>query len=192
MNTRFFRLRRTLRVALWRVVGSGVAMAVAQSALGAEAEVQAHWQDYQVSFGYSSLNTLYSCNGIEDRIEDLLRQLGARKDARASAAGCGGDQVSPMISVRIRAALPVAGAASQGGETFTAQHKSVQLKTKSNGAVGSGDCELLEQIRGRLLPELKLKSTGDDLRCIPGQPSIGVGTLNVAALLQVSPKEPVK
>jgi hypothetical protein len=63
------------------------------------------------------------------------------------------------------------------------QPKEVTLKTRLFSQSGSGDCELLEQVRDRLLPQLKLKATQDNLTCVPGQAMIGEQRLVVAALV---------
>jgi hypothetical protein len=117
-----------------------------------------------------------------------LRDLGARKDLLVSATGCIGGHVTPLISVRVRVSLPLQGEVADSKDSVMANPKTVELKSKSNGDSGAGDCELLEQMRDRLLPELKLKSAGDNLRCIPGQAGIGSRTLKVPTLIAVPDK----
>lgn len=149
--------------------------------------VQAQWQPRELNFHYMGLSTYYSCTAIEDRLEQLLRDLGAKPDVRVSATGCfTPSDVSKMISARIRLSMPVAadGAApTKDVAAFPAQHKVVTLRTHPDNQFGSGDCELLEQVRNQLVPALKLQIVKDDLHCIPGQATVGNQTVQVATLV---------
>lgn len=144
------------------------------------AAVQAAWQSYDIDFPYMGSTTRYSCTGIENRLEQLLQQLGARSDVRVAALGCIGNEVEKTISTRLRVNMP---SAAGDGEKLTAKPATVTLRSSSSGSAGPGDCELLEQLRDRVLPKLGLKVEKDDLRCPPGQAVSSAGTLQVAALL---------
>lgn len=181
-----------LNVAVSVVVGSMLhttfAMADATDAVPA---VQAQWQPRELNFYYKGFSTLYSCSGIEERLERLLRDLGARPDVRVSAVGCQPPmEVSSMISARIRANMPVEAAASDQGASFPAQRKVVTLTTLHGNQVGAGDCELLEQVGNQLVPALKLEVVKNDLHCVPGQAMIGNRGVQVSALVPLpAPKD---
>lgn len=184
-------LRRTIMSGSHKFVFSmpaimllGVSAAMCASTAAADdaaGGVQAAWQSYDLNFPYMGMTTYYSCTGLEDRLEQILKDLGARPDVRVSAMGCAGNEVSRSLWTRIRVSLPTQTGGT--GEPFAVTSKQVMLKTHTLGQVGSGDCELLEQVRDRLLPQLKLKAEGDNLVCVPGQVTIGVRTLQVAALI---------
>lgn len=162
------------------------------SALAADnsAAQQAAWKSQDLSFPYMGFTTLYSCTGIEDRMEQFLKQLGARSDVRVSALNCAGDQVSKSLSTRIRVSVPSASGGE--GEKFEVKPSTVTLRANPQGNSGPGNCELLEQLRDRVLPELGLKVVGDDLHCTPGQATGAAGTLQVAALLPQKGAEKAK
>lgn len=166
-------------LALWLAAG------VWTAAQAADKPVQASWQSYEVDFPYMGFGAYYSCTGLEDRLEDYLRQLGAQKDVKVMAQGCAGQDVSNSIWTHIRVSLPTPADANSADskDKFPAVQKTVALKTQRYGESGSGNCELLEQVRDRLLPKLKLKAVQDDLHCVPKQPNVGVKTLQVAALV---------
>lgn len=180
------------------VIASTAASAVesAEQQAGANVEtVQAQWQEpRQLNFHYMGFTTYYDCDAIEDRVESIMKQLGAKPDVRVSATGCfAPNRVSNMITARIRVTMPAAvgadakGAASADHQPFAAQRKTVSLQTNEGGRAGAGDCELLEQLRDQVLPMLKLQVTKDDLHCVPGQAMVGNRVLQVTALVPVKP-----
>lgn len=161
----------------------------AQAGVKQSPDVQAAWKFYEISFPYTSHHTYYSCTGLESRLESILKDLGARKDVRVRASGCVHD-VSGMLTARIKVNLPVAADADTPADQkpFVANSQTITLKSRTQGEVGAGDCELLEQVRDRLLPKLKMEVVKDNLSCIPGQATPANYSLQVAAL--VPAKEP--
>ncbi|MGC3982527.1 MAG: hypothetical protein QM808_14855 [Steroidobacteraceae bacterium] len=167
----------------WVVALAGGLLTTLPAVAVESAQVQARWQAYELNFSYMGFTTYYSCDGLRQRMEELLKQLGARADVSVSVLGCAGEDISRMLMTRIKVALPVAGDAS--GESFNAAPATVTLKSMRPGDIGSGECELLEQVRDRVLPALQLKAQGDNLVCVPGHASAGQRTLRVQALVAV-------
>jgi hypothetical protein len=157
--------------------------ATAAAASGDAPSIAAQWQAYDLNFHYFGFSTYYSCTGMEGRLKEMLINLGADRDVRVSASGCfGSADISKLVQAHIKVKMPAAQATS-ASDSFQAMTKTVNLKSNSNGGIGSGDCELLEQVRDQLLPALKLQVVDDGLHCIPGQVSIGAQTLQVKALV---------
>jgi hypothetical protein len=119
----------------------------------------------------------------------LLRDLGAKADVRVSATGCVPGQISRTITARINVSMPVeaGSAATVDSATFSAQRKTVTLAihTGTGPPMGAGDCELLEQVRRQLLPELKLQVMNDEVRCYPGAEVLANRKMQVSALVPV-------
>lgn len=171
------------------VMSMGVIPAEAQpnSESGVSQGAPAVWQSYELNFHYFGSTTYYSCSGLEDRLEQILREMGANQDVQVSASGCfGSADIGNMLSARIRVRMPVAPGESQT-ETFRAASTPVTLRSGSNGSTGSGDCELLEQVRDQILPALKIQLVKDELRCIPGHANYSGRVLQVMALLPEAP-----
>lgn len=150
--------------------------------------VQAQWQPHKLDFQFMGFRTYYSCTSLEDRLEQLLRDLGAKPDVHVSATGCSPSEISRTITARIRLSMPAnAGSAvTADNPVFPAQRKTVTLAIHSGRQIGAGDCELLEQVRDQLLPALQLKIVKDDLHCFPGQEVLGNRTMQVAALVTLA------
>lgn len=164
--------------------------AAAQDATKDANAVAAQWQPYRFNFAFMGFSTYYSCSGLEDRLEQILLQLGAKQGVQVNASGCfEPDRVSKMITARVRVSMPIeagedAGAVSANDATrITAQRKTITLNTQLNGYAGSGDCELMEQVQYRLLPAIKLKALESNLHCTPGQAMLSNQTLKVSALI---------
>lgn len=153
------------------------------AAAGAAPEVTALWQAHDLRFHYFGLTTYYTCSGLEDRLEQILKELGAHSDVRVTATGCFGmNDIGKMLSARIRVRMPtVPGEAA--ADSFAATSKAVSLTTHRLGYMGAGDCELLEQVRDQLLPALKIQLVKDGLHCVPGQSSLINQSLQVQALI---------
>src|SRR6202050_3393179 len=86
------------------------------AAPGAEPGV---WQDHKIELHYMGFTTTYSCDGLQSNVELLLRQLGARADAKVSTYGCdrGFAQQSRFVSATLQFATlqpvdPAAGPAA--------------------------------------------------------------------------------
>ena len=56
------------------------------------------WQHHKASFTYFGVTTLYSCDGLEGQVGQILRHLGARKDVHVSAHGCPGASYTPSTA----------------------------------------------------------------------------------------------
>jgi hypothetical protein len=162
-------------------------IASAQDPVVAKEHVQAQWQSRELTFHFMGFRTYYSCSAIEDRLEQMLRELGANSDVRVVATGCSPAPVSSMITARVRLSMPidVGSAATPDSPTFSAQKKVVTLAIHDGHHVGAGDCELLEQVRDQLLPALKLQIVKDDVHCFPGEAVLGNRTMQIAALVPV-------
>lgn len=75
--------------ALAIVVATACAFAAPLAARAAEpAPVEAVWQQHEMDFTYMGFTSLYSCDGLEDKLKRLLIAAGARRDAKVSARGC--------------------------------------------------------------------------------------------------------
>jgi hypothetical protein len=169
---------------------SSIAAVPTQSGSAAEVSppASAVWQPYELNFHYFAAHTYYSCSGLEDRLEDLLQEMGADKDVRATVSGCFGTaNIGNMLSARIRLRMPTA-SGDAASESFPVTTRTVTLKAGGPGDTGSGDCELLEQVRDQILPALKLQLVKDDLHCIPGVASSPGRSLQVVAMVAAPAK----
>ncbi|MGH8176823.1 MAG: hypothetical protein ACREV5_11235 [Steroidobacter sp.] len=201
MPQRRFRLRAVL-----------VALGLAVSASGLAQEsppVQAIWKPQEISFYFQSFTTFYSCSGLESKLERILRALGAQDPTvRVRSADCP-SRVARMPRVVIDVTSPVEATpeaiaerdkgkstreltarvqgkraeAIEGAEQFAANWKRIPL-TRGELDLEPGDCELIDELRRKVLPKLAVRIVEDDVSCSPHQLSIGQPRLIIEALVQ--------
>jgi hypothetical protein len=177
------------------------------------APVQATWKTQEIRYAYTGFTTLYNCDAAEDRIEAILRALGAHEQTKVSATGCNFNRPSRNFFITITTATPVPVSeatakspadaskdellkrlgvpAAQLEGTFPAEWKTVELSRNRRLNIEPGDCELMEGIKDRVLPKLSVKVISSRVQCIPRQVSIQAPEITVSALMPMAkPDEP--
>jgi len=183
----------------------------ASSAARAESSAQpvkAVWQVQEIYLSYLGFTSKYSCDGMRDRVEGWMKQLGVH-DSVVRVAGCDratGPANLPSVSIVMAtpvAATPQALAANAQDKkrselltklqrkgkpalvdgTFDATRKTVVLYSKETMSPGSaGDCELLENLRDQVIKKIDAHVLNDNLRCTPHQGTVGNPQLEVDLL----------
>lgn len=141
---------------------------------GAAAE-QANWHHTKQKFTYMGFTSLYTCDGIEDKVREILRMFGARKDAKVRATGCteGPGKPSRSVWVEVEFDALVAGAAASGAETVTGRWMPIEVAAHRPFNMQEGDCELIEHMRGMLTQGFAFKDLEYETRCVPHQTTLG-------------------
>jgi hypothetical protein len=175
---------------------------------GSPEPVPAIWKDQELTFYFQSETTFYSCSALEEKLQRIMKALGARAKVRVRSIDCSsGMRIPrmPRVVVTITApveATPEALAEREKGKSkrelaarvrgekvdpdalapFPAQWKRVSL---SRGAVNlePGDCELIEELRRKVLPKLAVRIVKDNTHCAPHQVTLGQPQLEVEALM---------
>jgi hypothetical protein len=174
------------------------------AAFAEDEPVQAIWKRHEIDFFYQSFSTFYTCDGIEDRVEAILRAVGA-KDVKAIASGCFGTAPSRSPHVRLVAKMPIeatpealaelekdksmrelkARVRGERPEEATAQFPAVWKKVDlSVGKFGidPGECELIEELNRKVFPKLGIRTVKDEISCTPHQRNPSQPRLQVEAL----------
>jgi hypothetical protein len=176
---------------------------------GSPEPVQAIWKNQEFAFFFQSQTTFYSCSSLEAKLQRILKALGVPKPhVKVRSVDCQGGPVRmPRVLVNVTApvvATPEAIAERNKGNSkleltarvrgekidpealapFPAQWKRVSL---SRGAVDlePGDCELIDELRRKVLPRLAIRVVKDSMHCTPQQLTIGQPQLEVEALVKV-------
>ena len=175
------------------------------------APVQAIWKPQDLTFHFQSFTTFYSCDSLEAKLEQILRQIGAEAIVRVRSADCGRGPVRlPRADIQLIspvAATPEALAelkgsesereliarirgnraeAAQMAEQCPAQWQRVSVgRGRDAPSIEPGDCELLEQVRRKIIPKLAVRVIESDAPCPPNSPGITRPTLIVEALIEM-------
>jgi hypothetical protein len=164
-----------MRIALAAFAALGLAASPAIGAAepsdgSAGTQVTARWVPRKLHFMYSpvspaSVTTLYSCDGLQDQITSILRQLGASKDLMVRAVGCtrpgGGPERFPGVDATFSVLEPLAAAnqSSAHSPAVPARWETVMLQSDSS-------CQLLDQVRRNILPLFATRNVSSG--CPPG------------------------
>ncbi len=145
--------------------------------------VQAIWKPQEFTFYYQSFTTYYACESLEAKLEQILSQLGAQAKIRVRDVDCGrGVAHAPRAEIQLispveatpeaiaevkktesrrELAARVAGERAQAvelTEQFPAQWKQIKIgESRAFSSLQNGDCELLDQVRRKLLPKLAVR-----------------------------------
>jgi len=155
------------------------------------------WVQKEFQFTYLGFTTKYSCDGLYDKMRTILLELGARKqDLKISYWGCaasyGRPDPFPGVAVKMSVLVPADGpVAPAGAQTLPSHWKALKLKVDigRSSLSEAGECELVEQVKQKVLPLFTTRNV--DLRdnCVPHQLAPG-GTLLTAEVLAPDQTQP--
>ncbi|HEY6482453.1 MAG TPA: hypothetical protein VIY54_02900 [Steroidobacteraceae bacterium] len=153
-------------------------------------EQPAVWTPKQLHFVYQGFTTKYSCDGLQDKIQTALLQLGARKkDLKVTGSGCAVPYGRPDpfagVDVKMSVLQPASDKTDASRQpTVPAYWKAVDLKLTRSGDYynPSGECELVEQIKSKILPLFATRGVELKSECIPYQATPTSPTLRLEVL----------
>jgi hypothetical protein len=161
-----------------RAGGLSLALALAQASAGAssadlpaaaDAQMGA-WQAHKYTFNFFGFTTIYSCNGLEDKLKRLLRMSGAGQEVKvlgSCSAGFGVPDKLALAYLTFSSLQPAAGTDAEGGAGGQWRHVSVSPGRPHE--FGRGDCELIEQFRDKVLPLFTVRNVESSVQCVPHQ-----------------------
>lgn len=149
----------------------------AAEAAGPSADAQpAVWAPKELHFVYMGFTSHYSCDGLRDKIRHVLGELGARAGFEVDYSGCSTPfgKPDPFPGVRIRMhVLQPAGANDQSAEVVAAHWRRVDLRLNKDPVWEATDCELVEQIKQKILPLFTTRDVDFASNCVPHQAYLG-------------------
>lgn len=165
---------------------AAVSMALPSAAAGdASAGV---WQQHKYTLNFMGFTTTYSCDGLEDRLRDLLIWAGARADVKSTAFGCSRGYGTPSKFASAEVTFyTLAGAATGDAGAVPATWRKVQWTAHRPLQLGEGDCELVEQFRDQLLPMFTTRNLNNGMHCEPNQINPGDLNLGFEVLVPTTP-----
>jgi hypothetical protein len=220
MRTFFVRPRSLVRrwnctlAVLLAIVPAAVMANSTDEANAGDGAIIAVWKAQQVNFEYRGYSTMYSCRSLEDKLQIILRSVGAREDVRLQSYAC--DERLGIARFQIAMQSPVIAseenireltthdskdelvARVNGGqlpgaadlERFPAVWKKVSFARDRDMRLERGDCELVQQLRRQILPRMSVQVVKDNISCSSAFGNITAPRLTVSALVPV--KEPLK
>jgi hypothetical protein len=148
----------------------GAAATPAADAVTAPADVVTGvWQHHKVTFSYFGITSLFTCDGLEDHVRQILLHLGARRDAKVRASGCPGPYNAPSHSAWVDAdfyALAPA-ADAKGADTVKASWTPLEVTARRPDFMDDGDCELIQTMKDLIIKNFALREVEYRANCVP-------------------------
>lgn len=185
--------------------------AVAQESTSAKPPVQAIWKHHEIVFAYQSFTTFYSCDSLERKIKRILGAVGAGRNLMLRTKGCfHAHEIARFPSVQITVVSAVEATPEaladrdrnrstrelvarvrgeseelrQAEEQFAGQWREVPL-SRGKLFLDPGDCELIDQLKDRVFPQLGVRVVQDEVRCTSNQMALSQPKLVVEALFEM-------
>jgi hypothetical protein len=154
------------------------------------------WTDKELTFVYQGFTTKYSCDGLRDKMRSVLLDLGAQKKGlKVQQLGCsssaGRPDPFPGVRVKMRVLQPASGPADDK-TPVPAHWKPVDLKLRDSFTTDSGECELVEQIRHKIVPLFATRNVDLNTNCIPHQATATRPTLRLEVLAPDDARHPAE
>jgi hypothetical protein len=139
----------------------------------AAAAISARWQKHELNFDYHGFTSFYTCDGLEDKVRQILVHFGARKDAKVRATGClSPDKPSATAWVKVQFESLGEAGSSGGSDTVAASWQPVELRPNRPSSMGQGECEIVEKIKPVLTAGFALQNLEYRTNCLPHQISL--------------------
>jgi len=183
---------------VWAAEAGSTAAAGSTSPTAATGESQsAVWTEKEVTFIYQGFTTRYSCDGLRDKVRGVLLDLGAeKKGLKVLQLGCsspsGRPDPFPGVRVKMRVLQPASGTADDKQTPVPAHWKPVDLKLRDSFTTDSGECELVEQIRHKIVPLFATRNVDLKATCIPHQASAARPILRLEVLAPDDAQHPAE
>ena len=178
------------------------------------AVVEAVWKPQRINFVYRGYSTLYSCGGLQEKLETILSTMGARDGSiRLRTYSC--DEVVSIARFEVVLASPVEAtpenvqeltsydahdqlvarvrgeqlAGAEDLQRFPAVWKTISFARSREMRLAPGDCELVQQLRQTILPRMSVQIVNDGIHC-SSFGNISRPQLTVSALVPANAKVP--
>jgi hypothetical protein len=161
------------------ILGFAGALLLSGTALAADAPASSpargSWQTHKYSFQFLGFTSTYSCDGLADKLKELLLAAGARADAKSEPGACAAPLGRPdkfaRAELTFSTLVPLDGAAAASGKPIKGTWRTVTLSDRSPRDLQIGDCELVEQFQQQVLPMFTTRNVVSNTTCVPNQES---------------------
>jgi hypothetical protein len=148
------------------------------------------WQHHKATFSYYGITSLFTCDGLEDHVRQILLHLGARRDAKVRASGCPGPYNTPShnawVDTDFYVLAPAADAA--GSDTVKARWTALEVTPRHPDFMGDGDCELIQEMKDFITKNFSLRDVEYRTDCVPHEQSLDSFAIKGQALRAVPSK----
>jgi hypothetical protein len=174
----------------WILLGiaPGRADSAADQVDTAAATEQSAWKHHHATFSYYGLTTLYTCDGLEDKVKQILRYLGARKDMQVQAS-CARGPNAPSHQAWVTVDFDTVQAAPDASDADNVQARwaPMQVAPRHPRFMEDGDCELVDGLRAVLKDGFSWRGLDYNTNCVPHDLWLGGFQVRGEVLLPAAP-----
>jgi hypothetical protein len=149
--------------------------------------VTAAWRHHKTTFSYYGITSLFTCDGLEDHVRQILLYLGARKDAKVRASGCPGPFNAPSRTAWVDADFYALAPATDadGANTVKARWTSLEVTPRRPDFMGDGDCELIQEMKDLITKNFSVRELQYRADCVPHEVSLDSYSIRGQVLKEV-------
>jgi hypothetical protein len=133
------------------------------------------WQQHQYDFQFFGFTTTYSCDGLAGKLKVLLIAAGARADLKSRPGACAQQLGRPdkfaSASLTFYTLAPAGANPGVAGPAVDGIWRPVSFAARKPRELATGDCELVEQFRDKVLPMFTTRNIDNNVTCVPHQQS---------------------
>ena len=139
-------------------------LAIGSAQAAAQAAQPATWVAHDLTIDLRNLPGRYSCDDLSHKFHDVLLVLGARPDLKILTVRC--ERASSSPNVRLQFSMPDLVKPTSSRKLFVdATAATIRLEPGHPASLNQADCELLRQIKDRLLAPMSLRVVSFNLAC---------------------------
>jgi hypothetical protein len=154
----------------WVLVGAALGVAMSGPLPAADpAALPAAWMEHTVLVNLDNLPKTYSCYELWYRFREVLEKIGARPDLKITTQACFFSGSAPAPSPHVEAHFYLLEALKPAQARYAdvqAVPRTVILQASTDAhSLDKSDCELLSQIKDKLLPAFPVQVTDAHFDC---------------------------
>jgi hypothetical protein len=141
------------------------------------------WTPRQIAFQYTGFTTKYTCDGLRDKMRSVLTMLGAQQ-VQLTSFGCLDRSTTATVSgvyIKMSVLQPVGATAK--AQAVPALWQPIDLLAKRDLVDAAADCELIYQIKLKILPLFAARSVEYSADCAAHQLLLGGTKLTAEVLM---------
>jgi hypothetical protein len=160
-------------------------MMAAATGGAAQSVESAVWKEHKAKFHYYGMTSLYTCDGIEGKVKQILVAMGARADAKVSASGCEHGMSAPSKTAWVSAQFHTLQPSAPGDTAAPVKAKwaNVEIAPRRPLFMGEGECELVDQLRKTISENFVLRDVDYRTSCMPRQITLADYRVTAKALV---------
>jgi len=162
-----------LRAGILGLAGAMLLASAARADDSAPLVTEGAWQAHKYTFQFLGFTSTYSCDGLADKLKELLIAAGAA-NVKAQPGACAAPFGRPDKFARADltfSTLAPLGPNPAGVKPVNGTWRPVVFSLHTPWDLERGDCELIEQFREHLLPMFTTRNVTNNTSCIPYQES---------------------